>query len=302
MPIIDGTGSLAGIRISGNQQHIIGGWAEYPSAYTWWSSVYAVVIDASVNDVTLVGFHASQTSNKIQINTPRGSRCLIYCPGVSAGAIDFSSTNTIGTSNLQVASAGFFNTHAANWQFSAGGQNNLQATYSHAPGGYGGRDWNRTGSRVQSNDVFTSGGNPVYGSAQSREAIFRVATTDATLTDLTTTGVAASTTNIITIPIDSTTSWRGSAAIDLVVIARDSAGNSARWTIKALVKRVSSTITIVNSSGTGTPEMSDAALSTCTVVLTKSDSLLGVYAQVTGIAATNINWVGGPPGALDVLR
>lgn len=195
--------------------------------------------------------------------------------------------------NSSVVAGGSTNTASGGQSTVSGGTGNIaDGTGSWVPGGYqgtvrglfGGYAW----SAVQRSVV---GDNQHFGQVTSRT------TTDAaTATDLTANRGAAGSENIMVLPNNSSASgiW--------LIHARDSSGNAATW-IKAFraTRGANAASTAVAFSTDMMTASIDAALSTVTVSIIADTTNGGPKVQVTGIAATTIDW-NAEPFALQIVR
>lgn len=125
-----------------------------------------------------------------------------------------------------------------------------------------------------------------YGSGkQDDRLLLKRSTTDATPSTLTVDGAAASTTNTFTIP--ATRAY----CVNVKVVARNtSTGDSKSWKAEGTVKNISGTTSLVAAI---TPSVisEDAGAAAWTVAITADNALDCLKIEVTGAAATNIDWV-----------
>lgn len=132
-----------------------------------------------------------------------------------------------------VISGGTSNTAAASFAAIGGGQGNVaDGLQSWIPGGF------RASARTTyGKGVWASGFLAAIGDAQAAEHVLRRQTTDASVTRLTADGAVPSTTNSVTLPN------QGTYLVRLMVVARQTGGgagtvgDSAGWTVEALLKR-----------------------------------------------------------------
>lgn len=114
----------------------------------------------------------------------------------------------------------------------------------------------------------------------------RIATTNATVTTMTSDGAAVSAANVNVLAANSCFAFTGN------VNARNaSTGDAAMWTVKGLIKRgASAAATAFVGVPTVTQDFADAAMAACAVAVTANTTRGSLEITVTGLAATTINW------------
>lgn len=233
--------------------------------------------------------------NKITVGGTYG-----FCSGFgnivsNTAAASFGSANTASGTNAFTTGT---NSLASGVSAQAGGSNcsaTQSNTYAHgdtctADGAFsqvrGNNGIARGTKRV---DVWSSGRNSNAGDAQRREACLIAATTNATVTTLTTDGLAASATNQFAL-FDAGFNQLTFAITGIVVAKVGGTSNCAMWEIKALAYWDTSVVNIV-----GTPTVTQlfatagtAATWVITVAVDATNVALAIKA--TGAAATPIRW------------
>lgn len=134
--------------------------------------------------------------------------------------------------------------------------------------------------------AYASGRNSANGDAQSGVMVLRRSTTDATPTAITSDAAAASTTNQVILPNNSTYTFRAE------VTAMRKAGDGAAYAgyvITGLITRVANAAATTLLASTTTVLFETTAGWDC--VPTADTTNGGLAITVTGVAATNIRWV-----------
>lgn len=174
---------------------------------------------------------------------------------------------------------------------SGGASNTGSGSYSWCPGGY-----QATVRDLWGAYAWSSGQRAALGDTQHFGQVTSRTTADTTATDLTGNRSAAGSTNIMVLPNNCACSglW--------LIQARDSAGNAATW-IKAFraTRGANAASTAVAFSTDMMTANIDAALSTVTVAIVADTANGGPKVQVTGVAATTIDWIA-EPFALQIVR
>ena len=172
-----------------------------------------------------------------------------------------------------------------------GGTRNLASgSYSWVTGGQEATTRGTYGRGAWSAGQFGS----VKGNAQAGEFVLRAQTTDATQTNLTSDGAAASSSNII--GMTATMSYM----VRILVVARQTggsagaAGDTAGWTSEALFERTSgaATTNVIGGGGASlAPTYSGAAAAAWRIAVVADTTNGGLVIKATGEADKNINWV-----------
>lgn len=193
---------------------------------------------------------------------------------VAGGFVNLASglRSFVGGGNSNTASG----TNAA---VAGGVQNSASANDSWIPGGF-----QASTRSIRYSYAWSAGGRAALGDCQRFGLPVGGTTNNATPTVITSDRGAASTTNILILPNNS--AWSGLVQ----VVARDTSGNTAKWTIDVLAKRGANaaSTTIVDSNTLRT--FAEAALSTAAVSVIADTTNGGAAVQVTGVAATTIDW------------
>ncbi|MGQ7814568.1 hypothetical protein ACUTAH_02640 [Metapseudomonas furukawaii] len=187
------------------------------------------------------------------------------------------------TGSYSCVFAGEFNSATGAYASVHGGESNLASgDYSWAPGGL--RSTTRGSYGVE---AVASGRFSTAGDAQRRRWVMRTQTTDATATKVSADGAAASATNQVVLPDDSSYSVRG------FLIARDTAnGDTSHWEFKAALRRGTGagTAALVGSASVVLVTQ-DSGASSWGLALAADTTLGGLSITVTGAASRTIRWV-----------
>lgn len=199
-------------------------------------------------------------------------------------AVDF---QLLRGTNSQVASgasafigSGSMNTASGSYAVVAGGLGNVASgPYAWVPGGsYG------TTRGLDGAGAYASGRRAAAGDAQVILQPVRQTTVDATPVSLATDGTPAATT-VMVLPASSTLMCTA-----MVVAQSASAANNAGYEIKAVIQRDGSNNTALVGTATTTTVAEDTAGMDATIIA--NDTLESAQIQVTGVAATTIQWMG----------
>lgn len=162
----------------------------------------------------------------------------------------------------------------------AGGSNNTASGYySWVPGGYQATTRGLIGA-----GAYSAGQRAALGDAQVILQPVRRTTTDATPVSLATDGTPAATT-VMVLPASSTLMCTA-----MVVAQSASAANNAGYQVLAVIQRDGSSNTALVGTATTTTVGEDTAGMDATIVA--NDTLESAEIQVTGVAATTIQWMG----------
>lgn len=248
-------------------------------------------ISAQVPDSTAAGGNARGTyAVDWQTNRDAASKVASGTNSVIGGG----SINTASATNTVVAGG---NGNVASGNISgvaSGGLNTASGVYSFVGGGNsntasGENSWIPGGSQaltrgLRSAYAYSAGQRAAQGDAQVIGQPVRRTTTDATPVSLATDGTPAATT-VMVLPASSTLMCSA-----MVVAQSASAANNAGYEIKAVIQRDGSNNTALVGTATTTTVGEDTAGMDATIVA--NDTLESAEIQVTGVAATTIQWVG----------
>ena len=188
------------------------------------------------------------------------------------------------TGDYSTITGGAFNEVAAQYATITGGrENEITGSGIYAVASGYGAVTNIQGARVHSAGQFA-----LLAAAQTGTYVLRRATTDATATVLTTSNSTAGTTNQVILPNNSAYSFSGT------IIARESATNGsdyASWEIKGALLRDANAASTVLGNGIVNHLYATSGASAWAVALTADTTNGGLKVEVTGAAATNIQWV-----------
>jgi hypothetical protein len=136
--------------------------------------------------------------------------------------------------------------------------------------------------------AFANGRFAVDGDAQGSIFILRSDTTDATAEALTTNNSTAGTTNQIILTNESAMTFTGT-----VVVREDATDGDdyAGWEIKGVIMRQGAAADTTLGVGIVNSLYHTAGLASASVALSADTTNGGLKIEVTGIAATNLNWV-----------
>jgi hypothetical protein len=192
-------------------------------------------------------------------------------------------TNNIASANDASVVGGILNSASGQYTSIGGGYGNqANADYSTVPGGQ-----QATTRGIKGRLAYASGQIGTKGDAQWGKYVIRRETTDATASALTSTGGAASTTNGVILPNNSTYTFKG------LVSARNTAnGDSSGWEFTGVIKRgANAAATALVAAVTPTLIAQDAGAATWVLAVTADTTNGGLSVTVTGVAATTIRWV-----------
>ena len=193
------------------------------------------------------------------------------------------SSNTASGTN-STASGGSGCTASGEYSSVGGGNiNTADGDYSTVPGGQ--RGWTRG---LYGRFSYGSGLIAIAGDAQMGMHVLRRTTTDATPAIVTANGsTGATSTNVSVLPDNH------AYVVSARVVARNTATNdTATWKVEGAVKRgANAAATALVGAPTVTSLGADAGMATAAVALIADTTLGAAEIQVTGIAATTINWV-----------
>ena len=180
-------------------------------------------------------------------------------------------------SNNYAVSLGYFNTSSGISSVSVGNINTSSGDYSFSYGSYA----HTFG--IYGRKSYASGRESTTGDAQTSKFILHERTTDATATTLTTNSSAASTTNQVILQNQNAFSFKGT-----IIGKQSGSTNASVWDVDGFIVRganaaattlnVSNVTLVQNTPAWGTP------------TLAADTTNGGLRVQVTGAAATNIQW------------
>lgn len=162
-----------------------------------------------------------------------------------------------------------------------GRSNTASGDQSTCLGAYASVPWGRTGVIAHASGRFTTNGD-----AQEGFSVARIQTTNATATSLLLDG---STTSLKCGTLPNNAAW----AIEGLLVAKTSgAGNALAMRITGLIKRgANAAATSIVGSPSVTVMAADAALASATASLSADTTSGALDVQVSGVAATTLNWV-----------
>lgn len=221
-----------------------------------------------------------------QYNTASGTHSTVA--GGQSNTASGASSCASGSSNTasgdqSVVAGGQQSTASQSYAAVGGGLlNTADADSSWIPGGRGALVRAMYGAGARASGYFASAGE-----AQSRCAILRANTTNATQTTMTADGGAAGATNQLILP-------NGSAAVvkGRVVARQDTTGDTAAWEFVAVIKRgANAAATAMVVACTPVALGSDAGAATWALAVDADTTDGGLRIRVTGQAAKTIRWV-----------
>jgi hypothetical protein len=224
---------------------------------------------SGVNATSLGRSSAATGDNSVAVGS--SSTALGYATVVGASA---SGSGWGATALGYSASASATSAVALGYYCSSSGTNATALGYNAAA--------SREGQHAVANGCFAVGGD-----SQASQYVLRIVTTDATATEVTTSG---STSGYVDIPASRTYA----CMIKVVAIRTDVSGTAAAWTnIQAAITRDSTGNCRLLGSvvGGGTTTLCDAGASTWTVAVTADTSNQRLAITVTGEAGKTIRWV-----------
>lgn len=219
---------------------------------------------------------ASQVASGQQsmIGGGRGNTASGVYAGVASGA------NSTASANYSGILGGLANQATGTYSAVCGGSNNVASgQFSWVPGGQ-----QATTRGLYGAGAYSSGQRAAVGDAQVILQPVRQTTTDATPVSLATDGTPAATT-VMVLPASSTLMCTA-----MVVAQSASAANNAGYEVKAVIQRDGANNTALVGTATTTTVAEDTAGMDATIIA--NDTLESAQIQVTGVAATTIQWVG----------
>jgi len=194
-----------------------------------------------------------------------------------SGAFAFGSNNS--SSGLYSITMGQSNNASATNAVSLGYFNSATGLYSWNPGGQQATTRGLVGA-----GAYSAGQRSAAGDAQVILQPVRRTTTDATPVSLATNGTPAATT-VMVLPASST------LMCDAMVVAQSGAGtDNAGYKVSAVIQRDGASNTALVGAATTTTVAEDTAGMNATIIA--NDTLESAEIQVTGVAATTIQWMG----------
>jgi hypothetical protein len=256
---------------------------------------YSAAINGSAGVLfsTAIGFNSGGTA----ATTATGSGAMALGGSYASGADSFAAaivnnTSTYGAQGASSIAVGLSCKATGAYSFALGAAvtatgdsatglgSSLDLTHTNATG-----LGNNAASKFSGHLVYASGRFSVNGDAQSGSVPLRRATTNATASELTSNGAAASATNQVILPNNSAYAFTGS------IIARQQAAGgtaSAAWRVEGLIRRegtAASTTLVASSINT------ISNVPGWVIALTADTTNGGLAVTATGAAATNIRWV-----------
>lgn len=208
----------------------------------------------------------------------------------------FGRGHTVGASAVSDYSlvAGYNHTFNAQYTAVFGNTNTVPGSYNLVAGlnntadGDCGFVWGQyaTPRGMVGGNAFARTRRAATGDAQMRHAVLNVQTTNATTTALTSGGGAASNTNQFKLAT-------GPSVIKLsghVTAINRTSGDVSAWEISGVCKQISGTVSLVGSA-TVNLIAQDSGASTWAVAVVADNTNKCIQVQVTGVAATTIDWV-----------
>ena len=245
----------------------------------------------------------TNTSSSIYTTVGGGSNnnCSGSYATIAGGrdGIASSTYGTVGGGNANNASGqgatipgGALNTAAGTYAFSTGNVNAASGDYSTAlnaqntsSGPYSIATGNRATTRsLHGMAAHAAGMFASNGDAQSGRYQLRRATTDATITELSSDGVAPGASTRVVMPNNSTYSFRGTAA------ARSSGGDAKAWRFEGTIERGAAAANTAIIGSVTTTSDAESGASTWTLTIDADTTNGSLRFQGTGAAATNIRW------------
>lgn len=248
-----------------------GGNARGSYAVDWQSSRTAATQVASGLNSVVFGGHRNTASG---IGSAAGGSNSIAS---GDGAFTFGSNNS--SSGSYSIAMGQSNTASATNAVSLGYFNSATGLYSWNPGGQQATTRGLVGA-----GAYSAGQRSATGDAQVILQPVRRTTTDATPVSLATNGTPAATT-VMVLPASST------LMCDAMVVAQSGAGtDNAGYKVSAVIQRDGASNTALVGAATTTTVAEDTAGMDATIIA--NDTLESAEIQVTGVAATTIQWMG----------
>jgi hypothetical protein len=219
----------------------------------------------------------------------------------SAGALSTASNNAstaLGQQSTSSAVASFTtglqNTSSGNYSFSSGGESTASSQYSFVHGNKSAASGDTSfalGTHVTTNSVtgrFSRGygrgaGFGAQGETQKSDFFLGIRTTNDTATTVTVAGGAASTTNQVILSNNSAYRFKGT-----IIGKQSGSTNVAAWDVDGLIVRGANAASTTLSLGNVTLVQNTPAWGTPTLAADTTNG--GLRVQVTGAAATNIQW------------
>jgi len=249
-------------------------------------------ISAQVPDSTVAGGNA-RGANAVDWSTGMRSAATQVASGANStisggyGHTASGSESTVAggrgataTGTRSTVGGGLFNDASGAGATVSGGQSNTATgVNSWIPGGL-----NASSRGLSGAGAYSSGMRSAVGDAQVILQPVRRTTTDATPVSLATNGTPAATT-VMVLPASST------LMCDAMVVAQSGAGtDNAGYKVSAVIQRDGASNTALVGAATTTTVAEDTAGMNATIIA--NDTLESAEIQVTGVAATTIQWMG----------
>lgn len=249
-------------------------------------------VSASVPDSTTAGGNA-RGNNAVDWQTATRNAATQVASGTSS-TLSGGQRNTSSSSYTTVA-GGFTNAASAQASAVGGGESNTASGQTSViAGGLGNtasgvRSWIPGGYQALTRGLsgayaYSAGQRAAQGDAQVIGQPVRRTTTDATPVSLATDGTPAATT-VMVLPASSTLMCTA-----MVVAQSASAADNAGYQVLAVIQRDGSSNTALVGTATTTTVGEDTAGMDATIIA--NDTLESAEIQVTGVAATTIQWMG----------
>lgn len=243
------------------------------------SSGNGTLVAAGANNVASgtgsIAFGSSNTSSGVYDVISGGSN------NISSGGrsvISGGQSNSATTSYATVV-GGNANTASGIYSTVLGGQNNTASGEFSSVGGF-----YATTRAINASRAYAGGRFATQGDAQAGVYILRVATSNATITELLASDGATSTR--IALPNNSAYSFSGRVA------ARSSTGDSAGWRFSGTIERgANAAATAIVGTVLQTDTNAEAGASTWVLTIDADTTNGNLRIRGTGVAATNIRWV-----------
>jgi hypothetical protein len=229
------------------------------------------------------GFASGDYAFSIGNNSTASGRASVAFGGTQYGGVTASGEASVAQGNSTASglfsiAVGESNTASAQGASAVGGRNNLANAYlANVSGGY------CTANAVEGRQVRGRALGIVVGETQKSEFFLSIRTTENTATTVTVAGGAAGTSNQVILSNNSAYRFKGT-----IIGKQSGSTNIAAWDVDGIIVRGANAASTTLSLGNVTLVQNTPAWGTPTLAADTTNG--GLRVQVTGAAATNIQW------------
>jgi hypothetical protein len=243
---------------------------------------YSTTASGSSSNVFGQGSSATQQESMCLGHSSGATGSYSYCFGRENTSSGFVSTvlggqNNTASGSRATAIGGQGNIASGNQSFAQGHSCTASGDYSFSMG------FQANSFSIYGRQVYASGQEATSGDAQTSKFVLHERTTDTTATTLTTNSSAASTTNQVILSNQSAYRFKGT-----IIGKQSGSTNAAAWDVDGLIVRGANAAATTLTLGNVNLVSNTPAWGTPTLAADTTNG--GLRVQVTGAAATNIQW------------